>query len=109
MMPPTGIPAKIARLVTEAQGSIYKIAEAVEVLHDHTPRFEGRYMHDPVEGVWDRVAAALNEASGYGVILNLSVHEPDRSLGLRVRVDVPALIHQARERLGSPEKLLRNR
>jgi hypothetical protein len=117
MMPPTGIPAKIARLVTEAQGSIYKIAEAMAVLHDQTRGFEGRYMHDPTEGVWDRVAVALNEASGYGVVLNISVRKEVYSTAppllpseaSRVRLEIPARIYQHREKPGFPEKLLPNR
>lgn len=112
MTSPTGVPAKIARLVTEAQGAIFKIAEAVALLHDYTPRFEGRYMHDPVESVWDRVGAALNEASGYGVALSLLVEARSSAVAslppsksVRIRADIPARISQLQEIYG-PEKLI---
>lgn len=110
MTSPTGIPAKISRLVTEAQGSIFKIAEAIQAKHERRP-IQGRYVTDDLEVVWDRVAAALNEASGYGVVLNLSVHESmgsHQTAELRVRLDVPPRIHQLREKLGCPQKVIPN-
>lgn len=110
MTSPTGVPAKISRLVTEAQGSIFKIAEAIQAEHQRKP-IQGRYVTDDLEVVWDRVAAALNEASGYGVVLNLSVHESmwsDQTTELRVRLDLPPRIYQLREKPGCPQKLVPN-
>jgi hypothetical protein len=104
----TGSPARISRLVTEAQGSIFKITEAIQALHDRKP-VHGRYIADDLEIVWDRVAAALNEASGYGVVLNVSVHEsmwPELAPDLRVRLDLSPQIYQLREQAGSPQKLV---
>jgi hypothetical protein len=114
MTSPTGIPAKISRLVTEAQGAIFKIAETVHAMPGCKP-IPGRFVNDDLETVWDRLAAALNEASGYGVVLNLSVREGRGSVApllpsetVRVRIDIPAKIFQCQERSG-PEKLLPNR
>jgi len=105
--PPTGIPAKISRLVTEAQGAIFKITEAIQAEHQRKP-IQGRYVTDDLEVVWDRVAAALNEASGYGVVLNLSVHESmwSEATGFRVRLDLPPRICQVREKPGCTQKLV---
>ena len=109
MTSPTGIPAKISRLVTEAQGSIFKIAEAIQAEHERKP-IQGRFVTDDLEGVWDRVAAALNEASGYGVVLNLSVHESmwAEATDFRVRLDLPPRIYQLREKPGCTQKLVPN-
>jgi hypothetical protein len=109
----TGIPFKLSRLVTEAQGAIFKIAEAIQAMHERKP-IQGRYLGDDLETVWDRVAVALNEASGYGVVLNLSVRsehglpELPPSDAVRVRFDIPARLFQSRE-TSRPEKLLPNR
>ena len=109
MTSPTGIPAKISRLVTEAQGAIFKITEAIQAEHQRKP-IQGRYVTDDLEVVWDRVAAALNEASGYGVVLNLSVHESmwSEATDFRVRLDLPPRIHQLREKPGCTQKLVPN-
>lgn len=110
MTSPVGVPAKISRLVTEAQGAIFKITEAIQALHERKP-IHGRYIADDLEIVWDRVAAALNEASGYGVVLNLLVREDmpsnESTTSLRVRLDIPARIYQNREMPDFPQKLLR--
>jgi hypothetical protein len=107
MTTPTAVPAKISRLVTEAQGAIFKIAEAIQAEHERKP-IQGRYVTDDLEVVWDRVAAALNQASGYGVVLNLSVHESmwSDATDIRVRLDLPPRICQLREKRGCPQKLV---